>query len=614
MPRTFNPGHRPSQPLYPDTLVYTSVDKVVQFLQFPETPPVALSANTSVSNNVISIPIAGEDYRRWGFSSGDVVTVYDDVDAVGSTYTLTGAASTGSSGSVSLTATDNGTAYTKANNAFIQTSNLVSNSNQRGLTKSHIENLIKKRQDYIDRLTRNAWRPRIVADEYKNFTTFKPYRRRYYTDYVGAVYLNHRNIRQILRLSVWQGDFYRELAAARVKLSVSNAHQLTTSDKIFLCPNVAHVGILQAVASTSASTNKWVKDFGAKSVADEIANLINEDIDTGKVAVQIGSLTQNGTALNVSNEYLASANSDDGDGSVVITSMREGEDGASSTVAVSNRNSFSMSLHNTASSVITAKSGSPVSSFTLSDASNFVQGSSLVFIEGQSGATHVALCTRSDNVFTITTDLTSSFIANVGAINEILITTGGSGYTSAPTIAITGGSGSNATATATLGTGSSAGVVKGITITGGGAGYLSTDDISVGFSGGGGSGAAAEVVVAPIKQNKLKIDIADIERMKDWWSIEDNGAILFNNQYPFFENHSLKISYIYGQRYLDKVIEDVCTKLVVRDILLSDDYTSMFPEGTQNIDLNGKIQKLDEETKKMLIPYQESIIVAGVGG
>jgi hypothetical protein len=76
----------------------------------------------------------------------------------------------------------------------------------------------------------------------------------------------------------------------------------------------------------------------------------------------------------------------------------------------------------------------------------------------------------------------------------------------------------------------------------------------------------------------------------------------------------LKVSYIYGQRYVDKVIEEVCTKLVVKDILMSDDYTTLFPEGTQNVALDSKIQKIDEEVKRMLIPYQETIIVAGVGG
>ena len=89
---------------------------------------------------------------------------------------------------------------------------------------------------------------------------------------------------------------------------------------------------------------------------------------------------------------------------------------------------------------------------------------------------------------------------------------------------------------------------------------------------------------------------------------------MFNNQYPFFENHSLKICYIYGERYLDKAIEDACIKLVALDIMMTDDYTAMFPEGTQNVDLPSKIQKLDEEVKRMLIPYQEGIIVAGMGG
>ena len=117
-----------------------------------------------------------------------------------------------------------------------------------------------------------------------------------------------------------------------------------------------------------------------------------------------------------------------------------------------------------------------------------------------------------------------------------------------------------------------------------------------------------------IYQLRFKTDVSDEERQKDWWAIEDNGAVLFNNQYPVLENHSLKVSYIYGQRYVDKTIEDVATKMVVKDILMSDDYTALFPEGTQNVGLDSKIQKIEEEVKRMLVPYQETIIVAGVGG
>ena len=95
-----------------------------------------------------------------------------------------------------------------------------------------------------------------------------------------------------------------------------------------------------------------------------------------------------------------------------------------------------------------------------------------------------------------------------------------------------------------------------------------------------------------VKQDRLKTDVIDEDRQKDWWSMEDHGAIMFNNQYPFYENHSIKVSYIYGERYLDKTVKEACIKLVAMDILMTDDYTVLFPEGTNNIDLNAKVQRL----------------------
>jgi len=65
------------------------------------------------------------------------------------------------------------------------------------------------------------------------------------------------------------------------------------------------------------------------------------------------------------------------------------------------------------------------------------------------------------------------------------VTAGGSGYTSAPSVSITGGGGSGATAVATI----SSGVVTGVIITNTGSGYTTTPTVS--FSGGGGSGAIA---------------------------------------------------------------------------------------------------------------------------
>jgi len=66
------------------------------------------------------------------------------------------------------------------------------------------------------------------------------------------------------------------------------------------------------------------------------------------------------------------------------------------------------------------------------------------------------------------------------------LTAGGSGYTSAPTVTITGGSGSGATATAIV----NAGVVTGFTITNPGTGYTSTNPPTVTITGVG-TGASA---------------------------------------------------------------------------------------------------------------------------
>ena len=546
MPRVFHPGHRPSQPLYPDDLVYTTVQKVSDYLQLPLPEPVVLAGDTTVDTganidssltaltNYILIPIGGADYRRWGFSAGDSVTVYDNVESMGSTLSVSLVKSAGTGGKVNLIAENPGVAYTIAESAVVQANSSISNSKERGLSKSHVEDLIKQRQDYIDRTTRMSWRPSLVSDEYQNFTTFKPYRRRYYTDYVGAVYLKNRAVQRILRLSVWQGDYYRELGCSRIKLSITNPSQIQASDKFFLCPGGVNA---TATLEQGVGNTQWSKDFGIKTIAQQISNLINMDAAAEKTAIQIGSLTEgtdpNGVPkpLNVSHEFLSTANSDDGDGKIMISSMRSTEEGEDATIGVTNTNSFTFTLGATHSTTITSVTGgSPITGFVVDDAGTFTEGHGIVC-----SGTHVALCTRVGNTFTIVTDLSGTFGNNV----------------------------------------------------------LATDTLS---------------------QHRFNSDATSEERQTDWWSMEDNGAIMFNNQYPFFENHSLKISYVFGERYVDKMIEDACTKLVVIDILMADDYSVMFPEGSQGIDLNAKVQRLETEAKQLLVPFQESIIVAGMGG
>lgn len=79
-----------------------------------------------------------------------------------------------------------------------------------------------------------------------------------------------------------------------------------------------------------------------------------------------------------------------------------------------------------------------------------------------------------------------------GGVSPVLtLTNGGSGYTSAPTVSITGGSGSGATATATIGTPQ----VNAVNVITGGSNYGPAPTVV--FSGGGGTGAAATANIDP---------------------------------------------------------------------------------------------------------------------
>ena len=100
----------------------------------------------------------------------------------------------------------------------------------------------------------------------------------------------------------------------------------------------------------------------------------------------------------------------------------------------------------------------------------------------------------------------------------------------------------------------------------------------------------------------------DRGRLRDWWLDHESGIVYFNNSYPFFEWNAIKASYIYGERYLEKGIEDICTKLVAIDLLMSDDRSVLIPEGTQNVDLASKIQLYRADIDRTFPRYKEVVV------
>jgi hypothetical protein len=99
-------------------------------------------------------------------------------------------------------------------------------------------------------------------------------------------------------------------------------------------------------------------------------------------------------------------------------------------------------------------------------------------------------------------------VITIGSVGLIGITNGGSGYTTAPTVTISGpdqvgGVQANATATIT------SGAVSFISIDNAGTGYTNSANLTVSFSGGGGSGANAVASILTFKTGTLSLVVVN---------------------------------------------------------------------------------------------------------
>lgn len=117
-----------------------------------------------------------------------------------------------------------------------------------------------------------------------------------------------------------------------------------------------------------------------------------------------------------------------------------------------------------------------------------------------------------------------------GGVTAITLSAGGTGYTAAPAVSITGGGGTGATATATV----SGGAVTGVTITNHGSGYTSAPTVA--FTGGGGTGAAATAAFGSTANAVVSEMIGIAERIRahiiaDGPSTNDAAAIAYRGDF-----------------------------------------------------------------------------------
>jgi len=550
MPVVFSPGEAETRPLNPEEIVYTTAQKVADLLGIGPQEAVLMSASAEAN----AVFVTGADYRNTGFSVSDILLIYSDADPMGQEVTVTAITSTTSGVKLTFTVNEDGVSsinpglYETADNGYVQNTASFTNGKTRGVTKSHVEQRIKEIQDRIDNVTHNAWRPSLVIAEYINFDTYKPYRRRYYVDYVGSTPLLFRNVQQMLRIELWQGDDYREICSAEARVEIADYNALS-GKRIAVSPGGGGFG--QLVVGTG--TTNWDDRFDKVSTAQSLADLINKEDRTNRSAIPLTETQVGGTkehdidgaaftlpvaggtqSVNVNNEFLATANSDYGNGKLKITSMRQTKGGESATIATDATTGISISQTTAVTGTMTYARAGAIWTVASGDTSAFADyGVAVAVADGQTTALF--------------------------------------GYTS-----------KNSTQLLDVH-------------------WMNTEP--------------AQATNYTITQHQFKSDIGafsdaggDQARLKDWWIDYEIGMIYFNNSYPFFEHNAVKVSYIYGERYLEKAIEEAATKMVAVDLLMADDRSVLIPEGSQNVPLAQKIQMFKEEANSILNRYKEIVV------
>ena len=544
MPVVFSPGEPETRPLRPTEIVYTTAQKVADLLGIGPQEAVLMAANAEAN----AVFVTGTDYRETGFSVGDTILIYSDADPMGLEREITTITSTTSGVKLAFSSSINPGLYETTDNGHVQNQASFTNGKIRGMKRSHVEQRIKEVQDRIDNVTHNAWRPYLVSDEYLNFDTYKPYRRRYFTDYVGTTPLLFRNIQQILRLEMWQGENYREIGSAEARLEIADYTALE-NDLIALSPGGG--GFAQLKVGTGSA--EWDSRFDKVSTAQSLADLINKEDRVNKSAVPFTEdvvsgqqhkhdgvaftlpLGSTNTAINVDNEFFASANSDYGNGKLKITSMRQTKGGESATIAVTDSTAMVLSD-------MDDRSGNP---FQYNGSGVWLAGSG---VDTNAFADYGVATASADGRTTVVfgyTGKTASSFTGVKWMNAEPAT--GVDYTIAQ--------------------------------------KAFQSDIGA-FSDAGG----------------------DQARLKDWWLDSEMGIIYFNNSYPFFEFNAIKVSYIYGERYVEQAIEEAATKMVAVDLLMADDRSVLIPEGSENIPLAQKATMWKQESEAILRRYIEVVV------
>jgi hypothetical protein len=137
-----------------------------------------------------------------------------------------------------------------------------------------IGKIIKRVEGKIDDTLKISFRPEIIEKEVHDFDPFHQgaYPIQPWKDYIGFIQLQSEKIRKLLRLEVWQGDTYIDMASASCVYTPPITAQTGTYTLNFNIGTPVTVSFLL----TENTPNGFYDQFGQKTTVLELCAAINE--------------------------------------------------------------------------------------------------------------------------------------------------------------------------------------------------------------------------------------------------------------------------------------------------------------------------------------------------
>lgn len=173
-------------------------------------------------------------------------------------------------------------------------------------SKAMVGKIIKRVEGNIDSSIKQSYRPEIVEDEIHDFESgrYVIYPATHWKDYVGFVQLDYPKVRKIIKLEVYQGDTWKDLASSSVTYTPPSS---ATSSEYTLKLLVAGY----TFKLTKGTDNGFYDVFGQQTTVSQICDAINEVFphDTAQFTGETSPKTttqMSGTSKNISDFFYAS--------------------------------------------------------------------------------------------------------------------------------------------------------------------------------------------------------------------------------------------------------------------------------------------------------------------